>query len=218
MSLKDHIDELKAELEKAYDLDTDLIASGVAESGFTCTFCSECCRNSCGDNTVTLFPGEIRIIMEATGLPWESIAVPQDSDDVDDRGFYHTFEWALNKKPNGDCMFLDGDGRCMAYGARPLICRTYPLRLEGRTIERYICKGLCSEQVPPERSRSIADQLKERYIRELTETIGLLEKFEEFTPSPGDIIDTGEEKTIIVHDSEGCKRIRIGMKGAYRFY
>jgi Fe-S-cluster containining protein len=31
------------------------------------------------------------------------------------------------KKKDGHCMFLEDDGNCRAYSARPLTCRTYPL-------------------------------------------------------------------------------------------
>ena len=70
---------------------------------------------------------EIRQLMAATGREWLDIVVPEQEDggDADDDGNYHAFEWALRKKPDGDCMFLEG-GRCTVYESRPGVCRNYP--------------------------------------------------------------------------------------------
>ena len=46
--------------------------------------------------------------MAATGREWLDIVVPEEEDggDKDDYGNRHAFEWALRKKPDGDCSSL----------------------------------------------------------------------------------------------------------------
>jgi hypothetical protein len=123
-----------------------------------------------------------------------------------------TFEWALQTAENGDCVFLQEQGegtRCSIYDARPLLCQTYPFRLElpgtgapgdgavaaeGR-VRASECPGL-GRPLSRERALAIAETLRDRAVRELRETIALRERYE---PRPG---KTG----IVVHDSEGAKR------------
>jgi uncharacterized protein len=127
--IEDAIESLKKELEAYDEWNEDAAAKAVADAGFHCKRCGKCCRNAWGDNTVSAFPGEIRAIVGVTGLEWLNVVRPMESQDVDEFGDLHTFEWALQKQKNGDCKFLK-DGSCMIYGVRPLICRTYPMRLE----------------------------------------------------------------------------------------
>jgi uncharacterized protein len=168
-----------------------------------------------GDNTVTIFPSEIRAIMEATGLGWLDIARPHEGDDVDENGFYHTFEWALRKRENGDCIFLKG-GKCAAYGHRPHICRTYPMRLaeDGHKIELYECDGIGTCIMEEAEARSMADALKKRQADEAIETRSLLQKYEAFRPGPA---PGAAERTYVVHDSEGSRRVRVHKDGSCIF-
>jgi len=129
--IRDSIARLRDDLKAFRSMSAGPVAEKVSAAGFSCKRCGKCCMGRFGDNTVTVFPSEIRAIMAAAGLGWFDVARPHESHDVDGQGVVHTFEWALQRKENGDCAFLEG-GKCAVYGHRPLICRTYPMRLESR--------------------------------------------------------------------------------------
>jgi hypothetical protein len=88
-------------------------ADGLA---FACRACGRCCRGP--DGYVWLTRDEARGLAGALGL--------------DEAAFHRQYlrrtlrGLALRDDPRGDCILLDGAGRCRAYGARPLQCRTYP--------------------------------------------------------------------------------------------
>jgi Fe-S-cluster containining protein len=153
--------------------------------------------------------------MKTTGLGWLDIARPQDSDDVDEHGFYHTFEWALRKKENGDCFFLTG-GKCAVYAHRPHICRTYPMRLaeDGHRVELYECDGIGSGTMDEAEARRMADALLKRQAAEARESRSLLQKYEAF--HPGRAQGTAV-RIYVVHDSEGSRKVRVHKDGSCAF-
>ncbi len=180
---------LKQELGNAIKMDETKLAEEIRDIGFECKNCAQCCRADYGDNTVVIFPSEIRCICEKTGLTRDDFAIPAPSQDRDAKGSIHTFEWVLKK--NGDCIFLK-DSLCSIYEVRPYICKTYPFYLlEGKLMVSE-CAGL-GGRISIEESNKLAALLKERYIAEIKESTSLLEKFKGFTPGIG----------ICVHDSEG---------------
>jgi hypothetical protein len=211
--IEDAIEGLKKELEGYSEWNEEAAVKTVADTGFHCKRCGKCCKNDWGDNTVSAFPGEVRAIAHSTGLEWLEIVSPMESRDKDEHGEYHTFEWALQKQKNGDCKFLK-DGACTIYEVRPLICRTYPMRLESGQLELYECDGLGSGPMPEEEAKRIAAMLHERRIRETGETISLLQHFEPFRHSTG---DPSIDKVIIVHDSEGSRRVLARADGGFSF-
>ena len=211
--IEDAIEGLKKELKEYSDWKMQPIAKMVADTCFHCKRCGKCCKNEWGDNTVSVFPGEVRAIVQATGLEWLEVAMPMESSDSDDNGEYHTFEWALQKQNNGDCKFLK-DGACTIYEARPLICRTYPMRLESGRLELYDCDGLGYGPMLAEDVELISETLHERQIRETGETIMLLERFKPFHSVAG--TNTGD-KLYIVHDSEGSRRVLARADGGFSF-
>ncbi len=162
---------------------------------FACVRCARCCRGAFGDNTVTVFPGEIRAIMAATGRGWQEVAEPEEDGDVDRYGNRHAFEWALRKKPDGDCIFLEG-GLCAIYDVRPWICRTYPFYLDEGRVGHGECDGLGRG----ERPEAMAEELIARRVRELEESIALLERLD---------MEAGRGRSglIVVHDSEGSRLV-----------
>lgn len=186
--LKKRIAELRKKLTDG--LDENRLADKIRAVGFKCKLCAKCCRSDFGDNTVALFPFEIRKICEKTGKKAMEVAVPTPSDDKDIKGNIHTFEWVMRK--NHDCIFLK-NGRCEIYEIRPYICKTYPFYLQDGNLEVCECDGL-GEQITQEESLKLAALLKERYITEIKESILLLQKFRGFVPGG---------KGICVHDSEG---------------
>lgn len=178
-------------LDKAKEMDQKQLADEIKAMGFKCQKCAQCCKKEYGDNTVSVFPFEIRQICETTGLDLEDFVIPTPSKDTDTAGNIHTFEWVLRNR--GDCMFLK-NGLCQIYRCRPYICRTYPFYLLDGRLKTSECRGLGGE-TSTEDSLIIADLLKERYIAEIKESISLLERFKGFKP--------GGSGNICVHDSEG---------------
>ena len=182
---------MKISLDEAIRIDESRIADEIISIGYKCQKCARCCMGNFGDNTVSIFPFEIKHISEKNGLKWNDIAVPTPSEDRDNAGNIHTFEWILKK--NGDCTFLD-KGLCKIYECRPYICRTYPFYLLDGCLMISECEGL-GNTISDEDAIKMAKLLKERYLAEIRESIALLEKFRGFAPSgKGDIC---------VHDSEG---------------
>lgn len=208
--IRDSIARLKDDLEDLRSMSAGPVAEKVSAAGFHCKRCGKCCMGRFGDNTVTVFPSEIRAIMAATGLGWFDVARPHESDDVDGHGVVHTFEWALRRKANGDCAFLEG-GRCAVYGQRPLICRTYPMRLEGHELELYECDGLGTGATGG--AREMAGELLGRQVNEAEESIALLEKYRA-GPIKG-VQASG--RLYVVHDSEGSRIVEELEDGSFRF-
>jgi len=199
MNLK--IAELKKSLDQASRIDEGRLADQIRAIGFKCLRCAQCCKADFGDNTVTVFPSEIRRICEETGFRWEEIVIPTPSKDRDQEGNIHTFEWVLRR--NGDCVFLK-QGLCEIYDCRPHICRPYPFYLHDGRLMVSECSGTGGE-ISNEESQKLAALLKERYIAEIKESIALLEKFRGFLPDG--------VRGICVHDSEGehwiCTKLQI---------
>ena len=189
--MKDRMYQLKKELDEAFLINEDEIASKIKSIGFECSHCARCCKKCYGDNTVTVFPYEIRSICRKTGLLPEDIVIPTPSPDRDSEGNVHTFEWVLIDK--GDCMFLK-KGLCKIYECRPHICKTYPFYLQYGRLMISECEGL-GGKIAHDESRRMAASLKERYISEIKEAILVFDRFRGFKP--------GGIGNLCVHDSEG---------------
>ncbi|MGA9139290.1 MAG: YkgJ family cysteine cluster protein [Methanocella sp.] len=211
MSVEGEIRRFRKDLKNARAMSPDEIAKRLP--AFKCAKCAKCCRGAFGDNTVTVFPGEIRTIMAATGKEWLDVVEPEEDGDEDDYGNRQAFEWALRKKPDGDCIFLE-EGRCTIYGARPFICRTYPFYLDENRIGCGECDGRGKDEMDDAERLAMAKELIARRTRELEESIGLLQKLD---------TDAGRSATdlIVVHDSEGAwlvsERDSAGRPGRYHF-
>jgi Fe-S-cluster containining protein len=139
-----------------------------------------------------------------------------------------TFEWALQTDACGDCTFYaegtdPGSGECTIYGDRPLICETYPFSVGGLadeegdknddaggvgttepmggvvdrkgSVRAHECEGL-GRDISRADAEELARTLKERAIRELEEAVGVRDNYEPI-----------EADGIVVHDSEGRKRV-----------
>ena len=83
---------------------------------FTCTQCGDCCTGAPGHVWVT--NEEIVALAAAIG---EEVAAFEDQY-VRRVGARKS----LKELSNGDCVLLDGQRHCSAYGARPRQCRTWP--------------------------------------------------------------------------------------------
>jgi len=212
------MESLESELERARDLDVDVLADAIETIGFECTRCGACCKGHEGDeHTATVFPDEIRDLQAATGDDHRDVARPvpfglEEGADGELEG--ETFEWALETDACGDCAFYteddEGVGACTVHGSRPLICRTYPFSVAlggtsqpmGEAVDRegvvraHECEGL-GRDISRADAESLAAALKERAITELEEAIAVRDRYEPADPGPGEVV---------VHDSEGAKR------------
>lgn len=189
---------LLLQLEEAESLSAGAIAREIVQIGFRCERCGDCCRGE--ENSVALFPFEIRKIMAAAGGEgWLDVAEPPLEGEWDVEGNFHTLEWRL-RKPGRDCKYYSEMG-CRIYEARPILCKTYPFYLEEGRLRWSDCRGLGGE-IGFEEAQKIADLLKRRQIVEIKEAIDLIRKYEDFErgePSPYGMC--------IVHDSEGVHEI-----------
>lgn len=182
---------LKKELDNSIRIDEKKLAHQIKTIGFKCTKCAQCCMNEFGDNTVIVSPSQIRKICDRYGLSRDDFVIPTPSEDRDEDGNIHTFEWVLKK--NDNCIFLK-EKLCEIYECRPFICRTYPFYLLDGTLEVCECMGI-GGNISDRESLELAGLLKERYIQEIGESIAVLEKFKGFIP--------GGCGGLCVHDSEG---------------
>ncbi|MDD2754349.1 MAG: YkgJ family cysteine cluster protein [Methanothrix sp.] len=202
--LQDRIADLKQALLAAKELSLTKLAARIQELGFRCQKCGECCQGE--DNSVVVFPEEIRRIRTATGLLWLEVAGPPEEGEWDKDGCFHTLEWRLVKKgafKGASCRFYQ-NGRCTIYSCRPILCRTYPFYLDNGELMHSECRGLGCK-IESEEADELAEQLLKRHLLEIQEAILLLERYRDF--ERGEAKEGGE---CIVHDSEGEHRISQG--------
>ena len=176
------------------------LAARIRELGFHCLQCGECCRGE--DNSVVVFPQEIRQIMIATGLPWLEVVGPPEEGEWDKDGCFHTLEWRL-KKEGESCRFYQ-NGRCSVYRDRPLLCQTYPFYLDNGELMCSECRGLGGKMESGEADK-MAEEIISRYLFEIQEAIALLQRYRDFERG-----EAGKDGGCIVHDSEGEHRIAGG--------
>jgi uncharacterized protein len=191
--LQDRIAGLKDVLLATKDLSLTELAALIQVRGFHCQKCGECCQGE--DNSVVVFPEEIRRIQMATGQEWLEVVAPPEEGEWDKDGCFHTLEWRL-KKDGESCRFYQ-NGRCTIYSCRPMLCRTYPFYLDNCELMCSECQGLGCK-IESEEAHELAKQLIKRHLLEIREAIALLERYRDF--------ERGEAKTegeCIVHDSEG---------------
>lgn len=197
----ERISELGEALLAAKRISPAELAAQIREIGFHCQKCGECCQGE--DNSVVVFPQEIRRIQIATGLQWlEAVGLPEEGE-WDKDGCFHTLEWRL-KKEGESCRFYQ-NGSCSIYRIRPMLCRTYPFYLDNGTLQCSECRGL-GGQIESYEADRWAEQLILRYLIELQEAIALLERYHDFERG-----EAGKDGKCIVHDSEGEHRI-VGGK------
>ena len=195
------IAELREDLRKAKAQSKVDLAAEIRDMGFSCQGCGECCRGE--DNSVLVFPQEIRAIEEATGLSWAEVAEPPQEGEWDTEGYFHTLEWRLAKVGEA-CRFYQG-GVCAIYPVRPMLCRSYPFYLDRGKLMASECRGL-EKKLDAQEAERLAETLIARQIIEIEEAIALLERYRDFPRGPPG------ERGIIVHDSEGEQRIGQARK------
>ena len=191
------IADLHAALDMVKSLSADALAAQILDIGFKCLGCGECCSGE--DNSVVVFPVEVRNIQAATGLGWLEVVRPPDLGEWDEDGCFHTLEWRL-KKEGASCRFYE-DGRCGIYPSRPGLCRTYPFYLDEGVLQYSLCRGI-GGVIEPAEAKELAESVLRRSVLEFVEAIALTEKFEDFERGR-----SSESGDYVVHDSEGEHRI-----------
>ena len=194
---ENRLSELREACLAAKRISPAKLAAQIQEIGFSCLECGECCRGQ--DNSVVVFPFEIRAIQAATGLDWLDVVSPPDEGEWDREGCFHTLEWRL-KKENVSCRFYQ-NASCSIYPVRPILCSTYPFYLDHGELMCSECRGL-GGRIEPGAAQRMAERLFKRYVTEIREAIALLERYRDF--------ERGEARKgsrIVVHDSEGEHRI-----------
>jgi len=194
---ENRIKELRQWLERTKAASSSDLAAKIEIMGFKCLCCGRCCTGE--DNSVVVFPFEIRRIMQFTGETWLQTVEPPAEGEWDLHGNFHTLEWRI-KKEGASCKFYSGNG-CRIYEVRPMICRTYPFYLDNDVLRCSECSGLGIEKGPHD-AEIMATCLLKRCVIEIEESISLLEKYQDF--------ERGMQKkgqALIVHDSEGEHRI-----------
>jgi hypothetical protein len=194
---------LLADLEQSYAaarrLSAQSLAGQIERIGFQCLGCGQCCRGD--DNSVVVFPFEVRRIMAKRELDWLEVAQPPEEGEWDNNGNFHTLEWRL-KKEGLRCRFYD-EGQCTIYGQRPLLCRTYPFYLVEGELRCSECPGL-GMRINEDAAQEIAGQLILRHITEIVEAIALTKKYQDFQRG-----GCKEGNCCIIHDSEGEHKIPL---------
>lgn len=117
------------------------LAARLAEIGFSCTRCGDCCRAGDGDdNLVMVSHAEIEKLSACSGLHPRVVAEPYPgSRDISGNVLSHFGK--VVRRVGGDCRFY-APGLCAAYPVRPWICRTYPFLLEGNELVIFPCRGI----------------------------------------------------------------------------
>jgi uncharacterized protein len=191
--LQERQEELHKGLEATKRISIRDFASEIRAIGFECLRCGECCVGA--DNSVVVFPFEIRKILAITGYAWLDAVEPPIIGEWDREGNFHTLEWRI-KKDGESCIFHSAEG-CKIYQARPILCRTYPFYLDEETLCCSECQGL-GKEIGRDEAERIAALVVERSITEIQEAIALLERYTDF--ERGNPTKSG---VCIVHDSEG---------------
>ncbi len=125
-----------------------------------CGQCSSCCR----DIQVDITDADIRRLVHHTGMPADTMVTLYSREETDDKEesdwihlSYGKRAMELKKKRNRDCIFLRRDRTCLAYRARPMTCRIFPLCVvsdeKDRIVDLEISDVITDRTVPCRQSR-----------------------------------------------------------------
>jgi len=187
------LSKLRLQLDEARNISEKNVAEEIWRAGFECLRCGECCHGK--DNSVVVFPFEIRKIVDLTGESWLEVAEPPLEGEWDLDGNFHTLEWRLRK--NGDRCKYYHKGTCQIYPARPILCQTYPFYMDEEGLICSECKGL-NRSADFQKAMSIASIVKKRRLIEIREAIDLVRNYKDFIRG-----SPSWNGKCVVHDSEG---------------
>jgi len=97
----------------------------------TCAQCGSCCC----EPIIELTHHDLRRLVNGVKIPAENLIKLYDSSELNPDGedndwiklSYGKRKLGLRKKRNGECIFLSESRQCIAYEARPLSCRIFPI-------------------------------------------------------------------------------------------
>jgi Fe-S-cluster containining protein len=102
---------------------------------FSCTGCGNCCKGT----IVLITGGDVRRIMDATGMPARDFVhffsnVEMSKRDslwirLGNRRVAMGLKWKWDQSPRR-CMFLGDDNMCGIYEHRPVTCRSHPFEIK----------------------------------------------------------------------------------------
>lgn len=149
----------------------DALAREIAEIGFACTGCGDCCRGVGEDGSLVMVGrAEAHRVAAAAGLSFGQAVEPFPGE-IEVRGRACRLGWALVRDERGACRFHAAQG-CAVYEARPWICRTYPFMLDGDRLVASECPGL-GAPISGEDARALAADLLARRETEEAEAAGV---------------------------------------------
>ena len=98
---------------------------------FKCNQCGTCCR----EPMVEITHRDLQRLAKHTGMSAHSLVRLYDNSELENddceedwiKLSYGKRKIGLQRKKNGDCMFLSESSACTAYEARPISCRIFPV-------------------------------------------------------------------------------------------
>jgi Fe-S-cluster containining protein len=179
-----NITSLRRKIERQVHTNSSALVPDILGSGFSCIRCGWCCsRNfdikitdeiSRPSNAISIFPGDIRCIMKATGLTWDEVAQPDIYSCFSDDDKDFVIGWILRRNDKETCVFYK-DGGCTIYSCRPMICRCYPFFMGEDAVEVMHCSGL-GKGAEIENAIEIALALKRFELKKLHSYIRIIEQ------------------------------------------
>ncbi len=95
-----------------------------------CGQCTSCCR----DIQVDITDADLKRLVKHTGISADRLVrlYGHNKEDRDIESDWINLSYGkraivLNKKRNGDCIFIGKDNGCTAYTSRPMTCRIFPI-------------------------------------------------------------------------------------------
>lgn len=141
--------------------------------------CGKCCTSF--GVCITSFD-IARIVKASNGKlkPYDFVAItsePPERERIEPAVFIEGAPYLLilKWKKAQDCIFYEKGIGCIAYLSRPMLCRTYPFRLEGNQLKNMKSRA-CPEAWAPEGDSQYATDLK-TYEKELTEYKKIVDKW-----------------------------------------
>jgi Fe-S-cluster containining protein len=165
----------------------DRLAERIRGTGFRCARCGTCCTREVNGHIFLLD----REVADAKARDPDAFVPAPVPEFCDKEGTFYDSGYAIrmrNDRP-GSCWFLE-EGRCRIYAERFAGCRIYPYmlrrgadsrgRMGWRQFARMHEHGRYHDLISPERSMTLAREIKEYENAVLTQQISFLETVHEY--------------------------------------
>ena len=162
----------------------------MAESEFLCARCARHMPTCCQTSEIYVTPGDVERIAAHTGerdfiefrLPEDPIYLEQSDDPTWEHYVFQPdgTRRVLQRRENGDCVFLGERGCVLPLETRPLICRIYPYDYNAEGIKDNLARGCPLELIGPgqtlltelDMNRADAERWHQQLYREIREEPG----------------------------------------------